>query len=66
MEENQIKVGELVEKTGGDYYFMGIVRSVFSKHSGAVRVVVENDDGMLFIFNPKQLIAPEIKESVLG
>jgi hypothetical protein len=50
-------VGDAVSKTGGDYTYRGRVVSVFIKKSGATRVVVENDDGMLFIFNPKQLVS---------
>ncbi len=55
------KVGDKVRKTSGDYKFSGTVVSVFAKKSGAVRYVVENDDGLLFIFNVSQLeIEPEI------
>jgi hypothetical protein len=50
-----LRVGDCVEKIGGDYTFRGVVVAVFSKRSGAVRVVVENDDGILHIFNPGQL-----------
>ena len=49
------EVGQRVIKDSGDYTYNGIVVSVFAKRSGAVRLVVENDDGMLFIFNEKQL-----------
>jgi hypothetical protein len=48
-------VGDRVEKGGGDYVFRGEVRAVFTKRSGQVRIVVENDDGILHIFNPGQL-----------
>ena len=48
-------IGEQVEKTGGDYYFRGHVVASFKKLSGAYRCVVENSDGVLFIFNDKQL-----------
>lgn len=55
------KVGDKVRKTSGDYKFSGTVVSVFHKKSGADRCVVENDDGLLFIFNPSQLeLEPEI------
>ncbi len=55
------KVGDKVRKTSGDYKFSGTVVSVFFKKSGAVRYVVENDDGLLFIFNGSQLdFEPEI------
>ena len=52
---NQIKVGDLVSKLDGDYRFHGTIACIFNKRSGATRIVVENDDGMLFIFNPSQL-----------
>jgi hypothetical protein len=45
------KVGDAVAKTGGDYTFAGIVVAAFYKQSGAVRYVVEDDRGLLFIFN---------------
>lgn len=48
-------VGDRVEKTGGDYTFRGLVVAVFRKRSGAVRLVVENADGLLFIFSETQL-----------
>lgn len=50
-----MQAGDLVEKTGGDYYFRGWVLSVFKKRSGQERVVVENADGIVHIFNPTQL-----------
>lgn len=51
----EVKTGDEVEKVGGDYRYRGVVVAVFEKRSGAVRVVVENDGGMLFIFSPAQL-----------
>lgn len=50
-----LNIGDLVEKTGGDYTFSGTVVSVFQKLSGVTRIVVENRDGLLFIFNEQQL-----------
>lgn len=47
--------GKLVHKVTGDYRFQGDVRSIFAKRSGALRVVVENDDGVVHIFNTLQL-----------
>ena len=41
------KTGDLVEKVGGDYTFVGHVVAVFEKISGAVRLVVEDDRGVL-------------------
>lgn len=49
------RVGDEVEKKTGDYRYRGTVVAVFRKLSGAERCVVENDDGMLFIFNERQL-----------
>ena len=50
-----LKVGDKVVKTAGDYRFEGIVVAVFTKLSGAIRVVVENGDGILHIFSESQL-----------
>lgn len=50
-----IKIGMKVEKVGGDYQFKGIVVSVFVKLNGNIRCVVEDERGLLFIFNPNQL-----------
>lgn len=49
------RIGDLVEKTIGDYRYRGYIVSIFEKRYGQVRFVVENDDGMLFIFNEGQL-----------
>jgi len=40
---------------GSDSYFEGIIVVYFPKRSGAFRCVVENDDGILHIFNINQL-----------
>ena len=53
-----------VVKTGGDYSFEGVVVARFHKLSGKERVVVENSDGILHIFNPTQL-SPS-KQEVAG
>lgn len=47
--------GDRVMKTGGDYSFTGVVVAKFTKLSGVERVVVENEQGILHIFNTKQL-----------
>lgn len=52
-------VGTKFEKTGGDYNFKGEIVAVFSKKSGAVRYVGENEDGLLFIFNHASIIPLE-------
>ena len=49
------KVGDLVEKVGGDYTFVGIVVAVFEKLSGAIRLVIEDDRGVLHVYNEKIL-----------
>lgn len=51
----QFKVGDKVEKVGGDYTFVGTVVSVFQKLSGAVRLVVEDDRGVLHVYSEKNL-----------
>ena len=51
----QFQPGDMVAKVGGDYTFFGEVRSAFTKKSGVWRYCVENDAGILHIFNGKQL-----------
>jgi hypothetical protein len=48
-------VGTKVEKVGGDYTFQGTVVAVFTKLSGAVRYVVEDDRGCLHVYSQKNL-----------
>lgn len=49
-------VGDRVEKTGGDYAFVGYVVAVFRKHaSNEMRIVVENAERLIHIFHPRQL-----------
>jgi len=55
MQINIYKIGDLVEKVGGDYTFVGHVVSVFEKLSGAVRLVVEDDRGVLHVYSEKIL-----------
>lgn len=52
---SKFSIGDIVTKTGGDYTYTGTVVACFTKKSGAVRLVVENQDGMLFIFNEQSL-----------
>ena len=49
------KVGDKVQKVGGDYKFEGIVVCVFQKLSGQVRLVVEDDRGVLHVYSEKNL-----------
>jgi len=51
----QFTLGASVIKMSGDYKFKGEIVSIFAKRSGNMRLVVENDDGLLFIFNATQL-----------
>ena len=59
------KVGDLVEKVGGDYTFVGHVVSVFEKLSGAIRLVIEDDRGVLHVYNEKILRLVEHKPNGL-
>lgn len=52
-----MKLGDRVQKTTGDYRYNGVIVAKFKKLSGVERFVVENHDGMLFIFNENQLEA---------
>lgn len=49
----------LVYVYGSDYTYIGRVVSVFYKQSGALRCVVEDDNGRLFIHNAQQLRSSE-------
>lgn len=51
----ELKLGSRVSKIGGDYRFDGIVVSIFTKLSGAVRLVVEDDRGVLHIYSDHNL-----------
>lgn len=51
-----LKAGDEVRKCDGDYQFHGWVLSVFVKRSGAVRCAVENHEGLVHIFNQRQLL----------
>ena len=48
-------IGDKVTKIKGDYKFEGTVVSVFEKLSGKVRLVIENQDGILHIFSESNL-----------
>lgn len=53
--QSQFKTGDLVSKVGGDYTFDGTVVAVFTKLSGAIRLVVEDDRGVLHVYSEKNL-----------
>jgi len=55
MSEEFFQIYDRVIKDGGDYTFRGQVVAIFQKRSGAVRYVVENDDGILHIFSAANL-----------
>ena len=55
MEELIFKIGDKVQKIGGDYFFKGTVIASFHKLNGKARYCVENSDGLIHIFNGKQL-----------
>ena len=55
MDNNTFKVNDKVSKVGGDYTFDGTVVSIFPKLSGAIRVVVEDDRGVLHVYSEKNL-----------
>jgi hypothetical protein len=57
-------IGDKVEKVGGDYTFVGTVVSVFEKLSGAVRLVVEDDRGVLHVYSEKNLKMVVENESI--
>jgi hypothetical protein len=48
-------VGETVEKTTGDYRFVGTVVAVVHKLDGQIRYVVEDDRGLLLLMSSGQL-----------
>jgi len=52
---SEFKVGDQVEKVGGDYQFKGTVVSVFKKLSEKIRYVVEDDRGVLHVYSAKNL-----------
>jgi hypothetical protein len=57
------KTGDKVKKVGGDYTFEGTVVAVFPKLSGAIRLVVEDDRGVLHVYSEKILAfvdAPQV------
>src|ERR1700686_1972335 len=50
-----MKIGDLVEKIGGDYTFKGVIAGEVIKCSGETRYVVEDDRGALHIYRGAQL-----------
>lgn len=59
-----MKIGDTLVKDTGDYTFTGEIRGIITKKSGAVRLIGENAEGILFIFNPAQVkIIPNVEET---
>lgn len=50
----KFKIGDKAVKPNG-YKFNSIIVSVFKNTKGEIRIVAENADGMLHIFNENQL-----------
>ena len=50
-----IGIGDKVRRVNSDYEFVGTVVSVFTKTTGLVRYVVEDERGVLFIWNRKNM-----------
>jgi hypothetical protein len=55
--ESKFKIGDHATKPKG-YRFDSEIRAVFTMKAGAVRLVAENSDGILHIFNEGQLARP--------
>tara|TARA_R110002096_G_scaffold241738_2_gene433772 strand:- start:2656 stop:3108 length:453 start_codon:yes stop_codon:yes gene_type:complete len=55
MDNNTFKVNDKVSKVGGDYKFDGTIVSLFPKLSGVIRIVVEDDRGVLHVYSEKNL-----------
>jgi thymidylate synthase len=52
---SEFKTGDHVAKVTGDYYFDGIVDTVFQKQDGKERLVVEDERGALHIYSDSNL-----------
>ena len=52
----EVKIGDKVMRVNSDYVFEGTVVSVFKKTSGLIRYVVEDDRGVLFIWNRNNMV----------
>lgn len=55
MSDAKFKVGDYVIKRSGDYTYEGVIVACFTKQSGVVRFVVEDERGLLLIMAPHQL-----------
>lgn len=50
-----LNVGDRVRVKANDYSYDGWLMAIFLKRSGATRLVVEDDNGRLFIHNLEQI-----------
>jgi hypothetical protein len=55
LQAKEVKYPRIITVVAADYSYNGKIVSVFRKTSKAVRAVVEDDNGRLFIHNAKQL-----------
>jgi len=55
MSDAEFKVGDYVIKRSGDYTYEGVIVARFTKQSGVVRFVVEDERGLLLIMGRHQL-----------
>lgn len=52
-----LQVGDLVEFSGEDSYYKGVIVCIFTKLDGkSVRLIVEDDRGLLLIKSPARAI----------
>lgn len=54
-DDHVLQIGSKVIKRDGDYTFVGEVVAIFPKRSGAMRIVVEDDRGLLLIMNGRMV-----------
>ena len=59
-------ITSLFKVTANDYSYIGRIVSVFTKQRGAIRCVVEDDNGRLFIHNASQISSLNIPETTNG
>ena len=57
MTSNQSPLPLKVKIKANDYSYEGWVVCTFAKRSGAIRLVVEDENGRLFIHNPSQVVS---------
>jgi hypothetical protein len=52
--KSKFKIGDKAKKVSG-YKFNSVIVAIFANTKGEVRIVAEHKDGLLHIFNEKQL-----------